>query len=128
VNSPRLRRASTIAASLIFASGDALADGEMGVLVPLAGFGLVAGALAGYVAGYTRAPSTVFLGSVAAYVVLSWLGSMLYADSISAFMFSAAYTLLVGIMVFVAAYYVLRKLGRRLRRKHRHRAREHRRT
>jgi hypothetical protein len=106
---------------LIFASGDVLADGEMAVLAPLAGFGLVAGALAGYVTGYSKAPPTVFLGSVAAYVVLAWLASMLWADSIGAFMFSAAYTMLVGIMVFTAAYFVMRKLGRRQRRRNRDR-------
>jgi predicted benzoate:H+ symporter BenE len=121
VKSARVRRASTIAASLLVASGEAFADGEMAVLAPLAGFGLVAGAVAGYVAGYIRAPSTLFFGTAAAYVVLAWLASMLWAESIGAFMFSAAYTVLVGVMMFTAGYFVLRQLGRRLRRRNRDR-------
>jgi hypothetical protein len=100
-------------------SGNAFADGETLVLAPLAGFGLAAGAIAGYVAGYNRGTPAVFAGSVAAYVLLSWLAAMLWADSIGAFMFSAAYTMLVGMLVFTAGYFLLHRLGRRLRRRRR---------
>jgi hypothetical protein len=117
VISTRVQRVSTIAASLLLASGNAFADGETLMLAPLAIFGLAAGAVTGFLAGYIKASPVAFVASFAAYVLLSSLATMLWADSAETFLFSVAYAVLVGILGFSAAYFVLRRVGRSLRRR-----------
>jgi len=127
VISTRVKRASIIAATLLVASGEAFADGETLMLAPLAIFGLAAGAVTGCVAGYLRASPAVFVGTFAAYVLLSSLASVVWAESAETFLFAIAYTVLIGILVFGASYFALWRVGRWLRRRKRNRLGEGRR-
>jgi uncharacterized membrane protein len=113
---------------LLVASGGAFADDETLMLAPVAIFGVAAGAVVGLVAGYVRASWVVFVGSFAAYVVLSAFASMAMSESPGAFLFSVAYAVLIGILVYSAAYYALWRVGRRLRRRRRDRLNEARRS
>ena len=102
---------------MLVASGEVFADDETLMLAPVAIFGLAAGAVTGCIAGYIRASRVVFVASFAAYVLLSSLATVLWADSAETFLFSVAYAVLIGLLVFSAAYFVLRRVGRWLRRR-----------
>jgi len=117
VISTRVQRASTIAIALLLASGEAFADDETLMLAPVAIFGLAAGAVMGCIAGYIKASPIVFVASFAAYVLLSSVASVAWAESPEALLFSVAYAILIGILLFSATYVVARRVGRWLRRR-----------
>ena len=102
---------------MFLASGEAFADDETLVLAPVAIFGLAAGAVMGCIAGYIKASPVVFVASFAAYLLLSSVASVAWADSPEAFVFSVAYAVMIGILLFSATYVVLRRVGRWLRRR-----------
>jgi peptidoglycan/LPS O-acetylase OafA/YrhL len=118
---PRLRRVAAIATLLLLGSGEALADGEVLVLAPIAALGFAAGGVTGCIAGYIRASSALFVLALAAYGLLSLLAAAAWADSPEAFLFSVMYTLLVGMGGFAIAYFLLRQVGRAMRRRKRQR-------
>jgi len=108
-----------VAMSMLLASGDACAAGEVLFLMPLALLGLASGSAAGCIAGNVKSSPAIFAVAFAAYSVMSLLAAAMWASDAEGFFFAISYAVLVGVLPFSLAFMLLQSFWRSRRRRQR---------